>query len=243
MKMKNWKTIRTVFSLLLTLAILASAGAASAWADAPLTVRVGSVMAEPGETVEIPVYISNASGLYQIQFALNYDSSKLEYLNNKENPGEAVGYTVGEMLNGMEAPSVASVSEGTINFLYYDLTPLNGSGELVRFQFRVKDTMTGITAVSIGEEKLVLGDINGAAFEHDLETGAVAIADFVLPASLTAIESQAFAGVKATIIYVPENVQSIAADAFDSAVTLIVKADSDAQSAAQAGNLHYIAVP
>ena len=27
------------------------------------------------------------------------------------------------------------------------------------------------------------------------------------------------------------------------AVTLIVKADSDAQSAAQAGNLHYIAVP
>ena len=46
--------------------------------------------------------------------------------------------------------------------------------------------------------------------------------DFFLPVSLTAIESEAFAGIAAQAVVIPRNVTSIAADAFaNSQVTTI----------------------
>ena len=52
-------------------------------------------------------------------------------------------------------------------------------------------------------------------------------ADLILPATLTKIESEAFAGVKNVNISISSTVQEIDADAFDKSVTLLVPAGSE----------------
>ena len=64
--------------------------------------------------------------------------------------------------------------------------------------------------------------------------------DLVLPASLTTIESEAFKGLNVRFIQVPATVTSIAADAFDGDVALLVTADSYAEEWARLHRIRYI---
>ena len=66
--------------------------------------------------------------------------------------------------------------------------------------------------------------------------------DFVLPANLTVIESGAFKGIRANVIYIPESVEQIAADAFDSGVILAGVAGSAAQDYASENGYEFIAI-
>ena len=61
-------------------------------------------------------------------------------------------------------------------------------------------------ALTIGRDN---GPLTGAAI-HCL----IAAPDFFLPAGLTAIESEAFAGVAAQAVVIPKNIQSISGDPF-----------------------------
>ena len=65
--------------------------------------------------------------------------------------------------------------------------------------------------------------------------------DLVLPASLTTIESEAFKGLNVRYIQVPATVTSIAADAFDGDVALLVPEGSYAEEWARLHRIRYIA--
>ncbi len=66
------------------------------------------------------------------------------------------------------------------------------------------------------------------------------VPDLVLPAGTTVIGSEAFAGMGARVILVPETVQEIADDAFDTGVTLIVAAGSPAEAWAREHLVRFI---
>ena len=74
---------------------------------------------------------------------------------------------------------------------------------------------------------------------HFVEPAPI-VPDLVLPASTTEIGSEAFRGISAKIIYIPASVQEIAGDAFDDDATLMVAADSPAETYARTFVFRYI---
>lgn len=74
------------------------------------------------------------------------------------------------------------------------------------------------------------------------EIGDEYYADLYLPTDLKAIESQAFSGLQSVRIFVPDSVNQIGDDAFDSNVTLIVVPDSYAEAWANENNISYISI-
>ena len=61
-----------------------------------------------------------------------------------------------------------------------------------------------------------------------------------LPADLTTIGPEAFVGVGADAVYIPQGVTSIAADAFDDGITIYGVSGSYAQTYAQTNGLPFV---
>ena len=66
------------------------------------------------------------------------------------------------------------------------------------------------------------------------------IPDLKLPSQLTAIESEAFAGIRNVVIEVPASVEQIGAEAFDESVTLYCMVGSAAEDYCKENGLNYI---
>ncbi|MBQ3701865.1 MAG: hypothetical protein II885_03825 [Oscillospiraceae bacterium] len=225
--MKKHNMLCRFLCTLLVLAVLtAVAGVPAFAAGAVLTIGT-DIMAAPGETVEVPVIVSGMSGLAVAQFALTYDPEILEY----------VGYTQGNLINNKGYLMVNDETMGEFYFAWSRSSGLTASeGTLITLHFRVNETGAASLRVDENEDFVFASVVSGSTyneFEPTREYGTIAAPDFFLPSALTRIDSQAFTGTGASVLYIPENVTSISADAFDSSVLLVYKASSSAAAAAQ----------
>lgn len=235
--MKKHNMLCRLLCTLLIMAVLTAAAGVPAFADGAVLTIGTDVMAAPGDTVDIPLIVSGMSGLAVIQFTLTYDPEMLEYLD----------YTQGDLISGKGGTLRANPQAGKFIFAWNKNTGLQAdAGTLITLQFQVKDT--GAASLSVDTEKpfSFASIVSGSTYNRynpTIEYGRVAAPDFILPSALTQIESQAFAGTEASVVYIPENVTSISGDAFDSSVLLVYKEASAAAGAAQGLTNPYVVIP
>lgn len=234
--MKKHNMLCRLLCTLLVLAVLTAAAGVPAYADGAVLTIGTDVMAAPGETVDIPIIVSGMSDLAVIQFALTYDPEILEYLD----------YTVGDLISGQNE-LLDNPTTGEYYFVWINDTVLQAdAGTVTTLHFRVKDTGAVSLDVDEGEEFVFASIVGGSTYNYynpTIEYGRVVVPDFTLPSALTRIDSQAFTGTEASAVYIPENVTSISADAFDNSVLLVYKEDSAAAAAAQGLNNPCVVIP
>lgn len=144
------KHSKRLLALLLVLAMSLSLAVTTAFAADALTITVGTASGKVGETVTVPVAISNNPGILAAKLKFSFDSEKLEL----------TGMTNGEVFAGdrmMFQPNceqaVAVWENSTANNL------VNANGTLLTLTFKIKDGAAGECSVTAVAEQIVDNDL------------------------------------------------------------------------------------
>lgn len=120
-----------------------------------LSVSIETVSGKPGDTVEVPVKVSNvpAAGINNFNFAVTYDTSALDLVYKTDTNGQLI--TDGDLpiidvsMNNTVIPtatdfSCSQLNDGMLDFLYEDNTegdnPIKNNGTLFTLKFKIRDT-------------------------------------------------------------------------------------------------------
>lgn len=120
--------------------------------------------AVPGETVDIPIYVEGAD-LGALQFTVQYDVDKLEYVALTEDAFEA---NAGMTVTNAQTPGALTV---------VSIAGSVPAGKLYMLQFRVKDTASGETDMTISFESASDDTIEGNTLTLAGGTWTLPIAD------------------------------------------------------------------
>jgi len=92
-----------------------------------------TIIGEPGDEIDVPVMLADASGVFSYYFDLRFDNGMLDY----------VGATAGSLTGGWAEPTPnAEQDNGRIRAAEAGVTPLEGPGSLVVLHFRISDSAT-----------------------------------------------------------------------------------------------------
>jgi len=90
-----------------------------------------TIIGEPGEEIDVPVMLDDASGVFSYYFDLRFDNGMLDY----------VDATAGSLTGGWAEPTPnAEQDNGRVRAAEAGVTPLEGSGSLVVLHFRISDS-------------------------------------------------------------------------------------------------------
>lgn len=124
--------MKRALSLLLVVCMLAGMLVTSAFAVGETTITVGTVTAQPGQSVTVPVTISNNPGFAGFTFDVKYDTEHLTLTK--------IGK--GSLLKDSESGALVPNPEGN-RMTWYDPYNLDGDGQLLILTFTVKDSAAG----------------------------------------------------------------------------------------------------
>lgn len=134
------KQIRKVLSLLLTLVVLRSACFCSHAAESAAVIYTDNVSASAGETVSIPVAVTDNSGFMGFSLVLSFDDSVFT----------PVSVTAGDMLsNGMLDNSIGSSNTDTVKVVYSGTSDVAENGTLFTVDFEVSGDATGEHSIGL----------------------------------------------------------------------------------------------
>ncbi len=106
--------------------------------------EVENAQAKPGENVTISVNLSDNSGMVGAEVVVNYDSSKLEYIEGKN----------GNVLNG-KMGSISNNENGIVKLACVG-QGINGNGSLMILKFRVKNNVKdAFIPIGLEVEKMI----------------------------------------------------------------------------------------
>lgn len=252
MSNKNYRKKRYLPFLCLIMLMLFCLFPSYSFAAGGMSLKAGTVSAQPGSEVNVPINIEVNPGIASLKFSVKYDNTYLT-LTNVTFPKNTGTYS--------SVPEPYSANQ-IINFVS-PLASFNKTGLFATLTFTVSedaelDRMEDIT-IEFGEDDVF--DMNFNNVPLSVSKGCVHISDgsvediTTLPASLvtidaeafmntsfsyvelpetvTAIESKAFANCSnLRYIYIPENTERIAGDAFlnDSNLIILGKAGSYAET-------------
>ena len=135
------------------------------------TLTVGTVAARPGDTVTVPLSVSQIDGIGAVGIYITYDTSMLECVS-----AETVG-----IMNDMDTntANTAPVNrQGEVWLTGMCLAGISGSGDLMHVTFKVKESATdGFATVGFVADKdqhLILAD--GSLMDVTCTAGGVSIA-------------------------------------------------------------------
>jgi len=141
------------------------------------TLRVPvNILAEPGESIYVPVTLDNASGVLGYYFELDYDPTVLEYVQTEN--GNLIPGT------GWSTPEAYDVP-GQVSVAGLGSEPLSGTGSLVVVHFQVQPFAANeaTSPLDLGEAELNDGAIPVST--QDGQVTVVAIVEMRVPAHLT----------------------------------------------------------
>jgi len=245
-KRGRWSVLWLILAISLLLVPAAS------FAENTVSLKVGTVLSEPGEEIQIPVTIDHNSGLSSLKFKVKYDDQVLT-LTNVTFPKRTGTYS------SVPEPYTA---EQTINFVS-PLSSFSGTGTFATLSFSVKESaeLNTLSEIEIefDEDDIFDMDFNNVLLNaskggvnlsnNSHENSAVlpptmttiteesfmntSFSYIILPETTTTIESKAFADCRnLKYIYIPESTINIAENAFlnVTGLTIYGKAGSYAES-------------
>ena len=148
-----------------------------------MTVAIGKVEGKPGETVTVPVTLTNvpANGVTTANFSVTYDSNVLEY----------VSYEAGSIVkNPTINLALHKQTDGLINVLFLDETLsdeyIANDGVMLNLTFKIKaDAKVGTSTTIAFGEKATFADNTLTAIKLALVSGSVKVIDEETPATPT----------------------------------------------------------
>lgn len=175
--------IRAIGSIVavVAFAVLAPAEAIAAGLSAPF------VTAAPGQTISVPVSVTNASALGFFQFDVDYDRSIVR--------ADPAGATAGAMLPTdwfFSSPGIDDPAAGRILGISAFGTPVDGTGPVAQLRFTA--LALGVSPVDVSGTFLNLGD-------QSVELHAGRITVIVLPVPLSTMLAPAIAAVLGTLAW------------------------------------------
>lgn len=190
------KICSIIMSVLMIVSMLVPISGVTVSAATVPTLLAESVTAESATEVSIAVKITNSSGVYNGNFTLQYDNSKLE----------AVSYSYGNIFNEHTRNcNLNYQSTGNqIRFTFSGAYALTGDGTLITFTFNVKENVFGNAALNFTAYKMY--DENGLSLSPTATNGHISIAEKVIEnPSLSVIGGTVNAG---EIISVPVKISN-----------------------------------
>jgi len=162
-------SIRVWTMLALAVAFVSTAQAA--------TLRVPvNILAEPGETIYVPVTLENASGVLGYYFELDYDATVLEYVQTEN--GNLIPPTDWSTPQAYDVPGQVSVAG-------LGSEPLSGTGALVVVHFQVQPFAANEATSPLDLTDAELNDGAIPVTTQDGQVTVVAIVEMRAPAHLT----------------------------------------------------------
>lgn len=164
------KKICSVFTaLLMLISVVFSVPATSVFAAGTPTLSAESKTVDTGSQFTVNVNIANASSVYNGNFTLQYDSSKLE----------VESYKYGSIFNEHTRNcNLNYQSTGNqIRFTFSGAYSLTGDGILVTFTFRAKENISGTSSLNFTAYKIY--DENGISLSPTVTNGSVSISEKV----------------------------------------------------------------
>ena len=164
------KKICSVFMALLMLVSVAfSVPATSVFAAGTPTLSAENKTVDAGSEFTVNVNIKNATSVYNGNFTLQYDSSKLE----------VESYKYGSIFNEHTRNcNLNYQSTGNqIRFTFSGAYALTGDGTLVTFTFRAKENVSGTSSLNFTAYKIY--DENGISLSPTATNGSVSISEKV----------------------------------------------------------------
>lgn len=123
-------------------------------------IQLGSAEGAAGETIEIPIDITNAEKVSGLDLTIRYDPTELKYIDA----------TASELTKGATLFDVNHLpDEALIKYLYANLDGMGGDGRLVTFKFEVlKDTEE---AHKLDAIVYTMSDADRNAIAHEVKGG------------------------------------------------------------------------
>jgi hypothetical protein len=176
---------------MLALSLLAApAAAVSAQSTAPARAGVFSTIeTAPGELIEVPVSIENASGLYAVDIELQFDPALLSAEDADPNtPGIQTGF--GQFLEpGLVLFNTVDLQKGTVRFAMSQVNPSEPkSGSGVLFVIYFKALNAGVSPLKV--TNLQLASRAGEELASTPADSTLTIAAGVTPAAATSVPVQ-----------------------------------------------------
>jgi len=141
------------------------------------TLRVPvNILAEPGETIYVPVTLGNASGVLGYYFELDYDDTVLEYVQTEN--GNLIPGT------GWSTPQAYDVP-GQVSVAGLGSQALSGTGSLVVVHFQVQPFAANEATSPLDLTEAELNDGAIPVTTQDGQVTVVAIVEMRVPAHLT----------------------------------------------------------
>ncbi len=150
---------RLIISVLVVILMLGAAVMSVAAAPKPfeLSVKIDSetavtkdpVVVQPGEELQVSVNIDSNPGVYYFVFYLNFNTEALELVTDENGN---ISYTWGENFADANELTVKKLADNKYKCIVYDTTISKDNkktGEVITFNFKVKELFHGTTNVSI----------------------------------------------------------------------------------------------
>ncbi len=113
----------SVLALLMILSILT----VPAFAAGTVSVDFGNVSGKTGETITLPVMITNNPGIATFRFRITYDADTLEFVSVEK----------GAVLTSGTLANSVNKEESTVTFLWYSTTDVIGDGVIANLKFKI----------------------------------------------------------------------------------------------------------
>lgn len=163
------KICSAFMALLMLVSVVFSVPATSVFAAGTPTLSAENKTVDAGSEFTVNVNIKNATSVYNGNFTLQYDSSKLE----------VESYKYGSIFNEHTRNcNLNYQSTGNqIRFTFSGAYALTGDGTLVTFTFRAKENVSGTSSLNFTAYKIY--DENGISLSPTVTNGSVSISEKV----------------------------------------------------------------
>ncbi|MCL2814513.1 MAG: S-layer homology domain-containing protein [Oscillospiraceae bacterium] len=168
---KNFKILCVIIAAM----ILANMGMTSVFAAESMTITAATVTGEAGGVVDVPVYLSENTGIAGFSFEISFDKTKLEYVSCTD-PHDVFPVTVAfiptnkDIANERGRITVTASNQGI-----GELEDSDADGILAVLRFNIADNVTGTIPLNITNALTVSADDITLPISVEKENGAVII--------------------------------------------------------------------
>lgn len=185
MKKKNLKVLSAIFSMFLVMGILLQStclfaavneeGKDSIATKMPplnkvLTVSLDSVKGKPGDTVNVPIKLTDVphDGIYGMKFNFKYDKNALNIVEIKREKliSDAYSFSTSDSAGGLCIVSLVALDGKKL---------VNKDGVLATIKIKIKDNAKGVYSIKCDADKCELFDKNYAEINTKFIDGSVTV--------------------------------------------------------------------
>ena len=170
------KRTRSVLCLLICLLLLLAGIPAIALAVSSNRVYANEISAKPGDTIEIPVYISGNTGFMGISLIFSYDSEIMT----------PISVSKGSLVtSGLFDDSIGTTENSEFKVIWCGSEEINSDGEFCNIKFKISDNATESYKIKITYDSKNTFDKDYKSVKLNCEDVNIGIQNDEKPAKLT----------------------------------------------------------